>query len=139
METNSLKSKQLNWILDKISENENLSDKEINFLDNLQDIDDCFFGEFGMLTNKDIAEKIEYLLKLEFEIICNLCDDFGPIQEKIIDVYEKDNIRVLLLEKNNHFDLEDNYLYDLRYDFKYSRFSVESNNKYFELIPIKND
>lgn len=139
MEINSLKSRQLNYILDKIGEKKKLTKKEANFLDSFENIDDSYFSEFGMLTDKDVAEKIKNILSADFDVICNLCDSMGPLNLKIIDVYESGNKIVLLLEKNDSFDLEDNHFYDLCYDIKYCRFSLESNNEYYELVPIKND
>lgn len=139
MESESLKTKQLNHILDKISESSRLNQKELSFLDIFQDIDDFYFGEFSMLNSNNVIEKIDYLLSMELEVICNICDSMGPINLKIIDTDMSDDRHYLLLEKNESLQLEDNYFYDLKYDMKYCRFSLESNNKYYELLPINNE
>lgn len=139
MESQSLKTIQLNYILDKISESTSLNTKELSFLDAFQDIDDSYFGEFSMLNSSTVIEKIDYLLRMKFEVICNLCDSIGPINLKINDTYISNNKHHLLLEKDDSLLLEDNCFYDLKYNLKFCRFSLESNNKYYELLPIKNE
>lgn len=135
----SLKTKQLNAILDKLSSKGKITQKEKSFLDSFDSISDKDFGEFSMLTSKEAECKVEYLIHNNIDVICNICDDMGPMGYKIIDIAEDNGSKILILEKKSTLELRDNCFYDLKYDIKKILFSLESNNEYYELIPINNE
>lgn len=140
MDTNtSLKTKQMNFILEKLSSKGKITQKEKSFLDSYERLSDKDFGEFSMLTSNEAESKIEYLIHNNIDVICNICDELGPLGHKINDIVGEDGSKILILEKNYTLELRDNCFYDLKYDIKKIRFSLESNNEYYELIPINNE
>lgn len=140
MDTNtSLKTKQLNLILDKLSSKGKISQNEKSFLDSFEKLSDKDFCEFSMLTSNEAESKIEYLIHNNIDVICNICDDLGPLGYKINDIIEDNGSKILILEKNYTLELKDNCFYDLKYDIQKIKFSLESNNEYYELIPINNE
>lgn len=140
METNlSLKAKQMDFILEKLSSKGKITQKEKFFLDSYERLSDKDFGEFSMLTSNEAESKIEYLIHNNIDIICNICDELGPLGYRINDIVEESGSKILILEKNHTLELKDNCFYDLKYDIQKIRFSLESNNEYYELIPINNE
>jgi hypothetical protein len=135
---NSLKTRQLNSILEKLSQSGKISMKEKSFLDSFEEISDKEFGEFSMLTASEAESKIEYLIDIGIEVICNICDELGPIGYKVISIIKEDRNH-LQLEKNYTLELKQNCFYDLRYDIQRLRFYLESNSEYYELVPVNND
>ena len=58
----SIKDNYLNYILDKLSSGEPLSDKEKSFLDNISNINDEDIKDYTHLTSKESYNKLHNLL-----------------------------------------------------------------------------
>lgn len=93
-----------------------------------------------MLISKNfLIQKIEELLELNKIIICNLRDRDGKIGINIIDVIsDTDNENnMLILKDGSKFNLSDKYLYNLIYNSKLDKYSLEEHDEYYEKIEIE--
>jgi hypothetical protein len=137
----SLKEVELNKILDKISKKINLSSKEKDFLGKYDDIDDNDLKDMKMLSRQHTFEAISNLVKKDKKIICNLIDRNGRIGIQITSIYNdfENEICVLHLKNGEEVTLKDNFLYNILYDLKTDKYSLEAEDEFFEKIPVDNE
>lgn len=136
----SFKDDRLNKILDKISSGEDITSREKQFLSKFDTLKDSDFQEYSHLSMESTFVKISDLLENKKKIICNLYDRDGKISDQIISIrkdFESDCC-VLSLKHGDH-KLWDKYLYNIKYNFSSDSYSLESQDEYFEEVPIKND
>lgn len=131
----SIREAQLNAILDKMNSGQKLSSKERSLLDLFSQLEDDIFQDFRLISKSRTLDTISNLLDIDVDVICNLCDKQGPIDEKIYDV--QDDI-LILLRNDQHIKLEDRFLYDIIYNPKRMCYSLECTNEYFEEALINN-
>ena len=136
----SFKQSELDRILDKISDGKSLSNIEKKFLDNYGKSSDEDFMDFSHLSRDDTFEKIKSILSDKKQVICDLNDRDGKIGLPIISVFHNyENEKVYLVLNNKlRFELKDNYLYNMIYISNKDQYSLQSQDEYFELAPIKN-
>lgn len=138
---NSLKEIEMNRILEKISKDIKLSERESNFL-NLynQSIDDDY-RDFMMLSKNVTYRKIKDLLEKSKTIICDLTDRDGKIGLPILDI--RNNIEeetcLVIMSNNQSHGLHDKYLYNIIYNIKKDNYSLQEHDEYYEKIEASND
>jgi hypothetical protein len=127
------KESELNKILDKISNKEDLTKRESDFLDLYNKTQDSDYKDYSYLSRHLALSKIEeYILKKK-KIYCDLYDRDGKVGELIIDV---DKIIYKLILKHGDFIMEDKYLYNISYNFDKDIYSLTSQDEYFEELMV---
>lgn len=137
----SVKDELLNKILDKISSKQSLSQKEQEFLNKFNDIDDEDVIDFRMQSKESTYNKIKELLEEGKKVICNLIDRDGKIGIQITSIfnnYEDENCTMTLKNKEKVV-LKDNLSYNIIYEFNSDSYSLEMEDEFFEKIPVKDE
>lgn len=138
----SLKEVEMDRILDKISKKVSITPKEKEFMDNYDSIKDDDMQDFLYLTKEIIADKIHELLSDNKIVICDLSDRDGKIGLRIKSISQPvldTETTSLILTNNEKIQLYDRYLYNLIYDLKKGTYSLQSQDEFYEKIPVKND
>jgi hypothetical protein len=131
------KINELNQILDKISMRNNLSDREIEFLDKFNSIDDKDLKDYNYLSLLDLFYLVTQIDKI---IYCDIKDKNGKINDQIVSIeYNHDDCKIELGLKHGNLVLTDNYLYKLIYEFKHDNYSLDIESEYYEKITLDND
>ena len=136
----SIKDIELNRILDKISKKDKLSDKEKTFLDLYNSTTDEEMKDFSHLSKNIAYEKIKNLLDKGKIVICDFYDKNGKINDKIISVendFENETCKLKL--KHGESSLHDKFLYNIIYNLDKDEYSLQTQDEFFEKIPVKND
>lgn len=132
----NIKLNELNQILDKISINQGLSEREMSFLQDYEEIDESELKDYNFLSLMDL---FYIICKIKKEIICDIKDKFGKINQQIKSVeYLHDEYKIILGLKHGTFSLTDNFLYKLTYEFKHDNYSLDIENEYYEKIKLDN-
>lgn len=137
----SLKEIEANRILDKISKSQPITEREKRFLDLYNHTTDDLEKDFMYLSKNTAYERIRILLESKKSIICNLYDRDGKIGLKILSIennFNSENCVIFMTHDTTHM-LEDRFLYNLVYNTKKDRYSLEVQDEYFEKINAKND
>lgn len=131
------KISELNKVLDKISEQNQLSKREYDFLNKFEILDEDDFKDYNFLSLMDLF----YIMnKIEKIIILNIKDREGKINQQILEVhYEYDDCKINLVLRHGNYTLTDNFLYKLEYEFKHDNYSLDIESEYYEKINIDND
>jgi hypothetical protein len=134
----SVKDDELNRILDKISDKKDLTDLEKKFLSNLNSYSDDLLTDYMYLTKNDVFNKVRDLLEGKRIVICDLCDKNGKIGIKIKSIHNTfdDDFCFVLLQNKMKIILKDNYSYNIIYNIKRDEYSLETQDEFFERIPI---
>ena len=137
----SLKEVELNKILDKISKSINLSSKEKEFLGKYDNIKDDDLKDFKMLSLQSTFEKLQGLIDNNKKVICNLSDRNGKIGIQIVSIYSdyENEIYILNLKNGEKIELKDNYLYNIIYNLQRDAYSLETEEEFFEKLPVRNE
>lgn len=137
----SLKEVELNKILDKISKSINLSSKEKEFLGKYDNIKDDDLKDFKMLSLQSTFEKLQGLIDNNKKVICNLSDRNGKIGIQIVSIYSdyENEVYILNLKNGEKIELKDNYLYNIIYNLQRDAYSLETEEEFFEKLPVRNE
>jgi hypothetical protein len=130
----SLKTIEADRIIKK-SKSKDLTKKEKNFLNLYQRKDD---KDWMLLSKNLVFSKIKELLSKEKTVICDLKDRDGKIGLPILDIennIEEDYCYVLMKDDLKH-DLHDRFLYNLIFNNKNDKYSLQEHDEYFEKIEI---
>ena len=131
----NLKVEELNNILDKISLQSSLSEREFDFLDKFENISSDDFKDYNYLT---ILDLFYIMTKINKTIICDIKDKQGKINEQIISVdYNHDECVLVLGLKHGSYKLTDNFLYKLVFEFKHDNYSLDIQGEYHEKINLE--
>jgi len=135
----SVKDDEMNRILDKISDGQELTNSEKKFLDKFNQRSEEHYKDFLHLTKNQVFDKINNLLESDSEVICDLYDRDGLIGLKIISIHNDfdEDFCYLVLKNGQEVKLNDNYLYDIIYDVKKDTHHLSSGDEYYEKIPVK--
>lgn len=135
----SLKEIEFNRIFDKVGKKDELSNREKRFIElynhKIQDDKD-----FMYLSKNTTCERIIDLLEREKKVICDLHDRDGLIGLPVIDIkndYEEEF--GLIIMKNETHKLTDKFLYNIIYNKKLNKYSLQEQDEYFEKITINNN
>lgn len=132
----SIKEIELNRILDKISNGENLTERESGFLDLYNQTQDSDYKDYSFLSRQLTIGIIQELLDKKRKIYCDLCDRNGKIGQLIKSI---DKITYKLILRHDEFIMEDKYLYNITYDMDKDCYSLTSQDEYHEEIFVKNE
>ncbi len=136
----SIKEVEVDRILEKVSNKKSLSKKEKGFLNLYNQTTNELCMDFMYLSKNTTCDKISLLLKNSKSIICDLNDRDGKIGLRIMSVdnmYEDDSI--LHLSSGMDFKMEDRYLYNILYDIRKDKYSLQEQGEYYEKITVSND
>lgn len=137
----SLKDSELNRILDKISDGLNLTSSEKTFLNKYDTIKEDDLKDFTHLSRETTYQKIRKLLDLNKKVVCDLYDRNGKIGLYITSITNNYNegTCTLNLKGGEITKMTDNYLYNLIYNIQKDEYSLETQDEYFEKIPVKDE
>ena len=134
----SLKDSELNRILDKISSGFNLTSNEKTFLNKYDYIKEDDLKDFTHLSRESTFHRVSNLLSQDKKVVCDLYDKDGKIGLYIISInnnFQKVSCTINL--KGGEFThLSDSYLYNLIYNLKKDEYSLQTQDEYFEEIPV---
>lgn len=135
----SLKEIEANRILDKISKRKVITEREGKFLELYHHTTED--KDYMYLSKNSTCDKIKTLLENKKSIICDLSDRDGRIGLRILSIENNFNMEncVIFMSHNNSHTLEDKFLYNLIYNLKSDKYSLQVQDEYFEKINIKND
>lgn len=135
----SLKEIELDRILDKINDGEELTQRERRFLDLYKTSTSEDLQDYVFLTDKSVYQKLNDLLEKKVKVVCNLTDDKGNIGKEIISVfinYESDII-VLKLKGGSSLILRDHFFYSIINMGDY--YTLESGERFIEKSELDRD
>jgi hypothetical protein len=136
----SVKEMELNRILDKVSKKQKIEDREKKFLDLYNSTSDEEMRDFMYLSKNETFNKIKGLLNKGYTVVCDLYDRNGKIGIKI-DSIENDfdnEVCIMTLKNDETHNLHDKFLYNIIYNNKKDIYSLQAQDEYHELIPVKN-
>lgn len=134
----SLKEIEINRILTKVSKKSTLNDREARFLELYNHINDD--KDLMHLSKNSTCERIKFFLDNGKKVICDLHDRNGLIGLPIIDINNNyDDEYGLIIMKSETYQLKDSFLYNLVYDKKLNRYSLQEQDEYFEKLEVRND
>ena len=134
----SVKEIQMDKILNKISKKVKLTEKEKRFLDLYNYTSDKDNKDYMMISKNTAFKKVKNLIKDGKTVICNLTDRDGKIGLPIIDItnnFEENYCEISMRDDIKH-KLYDRYLYNLIYNLKKNKYSLEEHDEYYEKIEI---
>lgn len=129
----SLKEIELNRILDKISNGENLTVREDNFLNLYNQTQDNDLNDFSHLSRIIAINKISDYIDKKKKIWCDITDKNGKIGDIIIKV-NKSEYKLIL--RHGEYYMPDNMLYNITYNIKKDEYSLTKQDEYFEEIEV---
>lgn len=134
----SVKDGELNRILDRISNGEDLTDNEKKFLGNFNDKGDDYYQDFQYLTSSDTFDRIVEILDSGRKIYYEVYEDSFAGGEVISIDYKGDDY-LITLNGGEKVKLKDSFLYNLIYNIKKDDYALRVQDRYYEKIPIKNE
>lgn len=136
----SVKDDELNRILDKMSDGKPLSNIEKRFLSMFGKSSEEDYRDFSYLTKNDAFDKIRDILSEGRKIICDLYEK-NKIGIEIISVFNQFDSEscFIVLKDEERIELKDNFLYNIVYDIKKDEYSLQSQDQYYEKIPVKDE
>jgi hypothetical protein len=135
----SLKEIEVNRIFDKVSKNDELSNREKRFIElyNNKIQDD---RDFMYLSKNTTCERVKDLLDRNKLIICDLHDRDGLIGLPVVSIENNyDEEFGLIIMKNETHKLSDKFLYNIVYNKKKCNYSLQEQDEYFEKITINDN
>jgi hypothetical protein len=134
----SLKEIEINRILTKVSKKSVLTDRENKFLELYNHRNDD--KDLMYLSKNTTCERVKFFLDSGKKVICDLHDRNGLIGLPILSVennYDEEN--GLIIMKNENHELNDKFLYNLIYNNKLNRYSLQEQDEYFEKLEVRNN
>lgn len=130
------RSLKMDKILNKVSKKISHNKERFSYLSN-----DLFDKDYMMISKNTVFKKVKNLLENDKTVICNLTDRYGKIRQPITDIsnnFESDSCQIIMKGDIKH-NLYDRYLYNIIYNIKKDRYSLEEHDEYYEKIESKND
>jgi hypothetical protein len=134
----TIKEIEIDRVLDKVSKKKELTKRERGFLDLYNSIEED--KDLMLLSKNLVFRKVKELLEKKRVIICDLRDRDGKIGLPIKDIendIESDTCTVYM-NKMTH-ELHDRFLYNIIFNQKNKKYSLQEHDEYFEKIEAKND
>jgi hypothetical protein len=137
----SYKDSYLNDILEKIKIGIGLSDSEKNFINQYDHLIENDLRDLSHLSKNQVFEKICYFLDKNKNIICDLYDKNGKINDKILGISNlfEDDCCLLTLKHGDVVKIFDRYLYKISYNIKKDQYNLELQGEYYEKINKDNE
>jgi hypothetical protein len=134
----SLKEIEVNRILNKISKKSVLTDRENKFLELYNHKNDD--KDLMYLSKNTTCERVKFFLDNGKKVICDLHDRNGLIGLPILEVKNNyDEESGLIIMRNENHELNDKFLYNLIYNNKLNRYSLQEQDEYFEKLEVRNN
>jgi hypothetical protein len=133
----SLKNIEKDRILNKKSKNKELTKREKRFLD-LTESDD---KDWMLLSKNSTYLKVKELLSKKKTIICDLTDRNGKIGLPILDIdndFEEEVCLIYMKDDLTH-KIHDKFLYNIIFNQKNKKYSLQEHDEYFEKIEANHD
>jgi hypothetical protein len=137
----SLKEIEANRILDKVSKKKTLSDRENRFLELYNHKSEEFPKDFMYLSKNTTCERVKNLIDNGSSVICDLSDRNGRIGLPILNIeniHSEDDCTVFMRD-NETYKLQDRFLYNLIYNQKLNKYSLQEQGEYYEKINHENE
>jgi hypothetical protein len=137
----SLKEIEANRILDKVSKKKALSDRENRFLELYNYKSEETPKDIMYLSKNTTCERVRTLLDGNMMVICDLSDRNGKIGLPIINIdntHSEDDCTVFM-KGNETYKLQDRFLYNLIYNQKLNKYSLQEQGEYYEKINHENE
>jgi hypothetical protein len=133
----SLKEIEVNRILNKVSKKKILTEREKKFLELYNHKSDD--KDLMYLSKNTTCERVKFFLDGGKKVMCDLHDRNGLIGLPVLDVVNNyDDDFGLIIMKNETHQLNDRFLYNLIYNNKLNRYSLQEQDEYFEKLEVKN-
>ncbi len=137
----SLKEIEANRILDKVSKKKALSDRENRFLELYNHKSEEFPKDFMYLSKNTTCERVKNLIDNGSSVTCDLSDRNGRIGLPILNIeniHSEDDCTVFMRD-NETYKLQDRFLYNLIYNQKLNKYSLQEQGEYYEKINHENE
>jgi hypothetical protein len=133
----SLKEIEVNRILNKVSKKKILTEREKKFLELYNHKSDD--KDLMYLSKNTTCERVKFFLDGGKKVICDLHDRNGLIGLPVLDVVNnyEDEFGLIIMKNETH-QLNDRFLYNLIYNNKLNRYSLQEQDEYFEKLEVKN-
>jgi hypothetical protein len=133
----SLKEIELNRILNKVSKKKILTERENKFLELYNHKNDD--KDLMYLSKNTTCERVKFFLNGGKKVMCDLHDRNGLIGLPVLDVVNnyQDDFGLIIMKNETH-QLNDRFLYNLIYNNKLNRYSLQEQDEYFEKLEVKN-
>jgi hypothetical protein len=133
----SIRKIETDRILSKKSKNIELTKREEKFL-NLLETDD---RDWMLLSKNSTYSKIKELLSKKKVIICDLKDRDGKIGLPILDIDNdfSEEVCLIYMKDNLTHKLYDKFLYNIIFNQKNKKYSLQEHDEYFEKIEASHD
>jgi hypothetical protein len=133
----SLKEIEVNRILNKVSKKKILTEREKKFLELYNHKSDD--KDLMYLSKNTTCERVKFFLDGGKKVMCDLHDRNGLIGLPVLNVVNNyDDDFGLIIMKNETHQLNDRFLYNLIYNNKLNRYSLQEQDEYFEKLEVKN-
>jgi hypothetical protein len=134
----SVKEMELNRILDKVYKKQELEEREIKFLDLYNSTSEEDMKDYMYLSKNTAFNRVKSLLNSGKTVICDLYDRDGKIGMKIKDISNnfENEICTITFKNGEKYNLSDKFLYNIVFINKKNEYSLQSQDEYFEKIPI---
>lgn len=137
----SLKEIEANRILDKVSKKKALSDRENRFLELYNYKSEETPKDLMYLSKNTTCERVRTLLDGNMMVICDLSDRNGRIGLPILNIeniHSEDDC-IVFMKDNETYKLQDRFLYNLIYNQKLNKYSLQEQGEYYEKINHENE
>ena len=133
----SLKEIEVNRILNKVSKKKILTEREKKILELYNHKSDD--KDLMYLSKNTTCERVKFFLDGGKKVICDLHDRNGLIGLPVLDVVNnyEDEFGLIIMKNETH-QLNDRFLYNLIYNNKLNRYSLQEQDEYFEKLEVKN-
>jgi hypothetical protein len=133
----SLRKIETDRILNKKSKKKELTKREKRFLD-LHESDD---KDWMLLSKNSTYLKVKELLSKNKTIICDLNDRDGKIGLPILNIDNdfEEEVCMIYMKDNLTHELHDKFLYNILFNSKNKKYSLQEHDEYFEKIEANND
>jgi hypothetical protein len=128
----SLRKIETDRILNKKSKKKELTQREKRFLD-LHESDD---KDWMLLSKNSTYLKVKELLSKNKTIICDLNDRDGKIGLPILNIDNdfEEEVCMIYMKDNLTHELHDKFLYNILFNSKNKKYSLQEHDEYFEKI-----
>jgi hypothetical protein len=128
----SLRKIETDRIINKKSKKKELTQREKRFLD-LQESDD---KDWMLLSKNSTYLKVKELLSKNKTIICDLNDRDGKIGLPILNIDNdfEEEVCMIYMKDNLTHELHDKFLYNILFNSKNKKYSLQEHDEYFEKI-----
>ena len=137
----SLKEIEANRILDKVSKKKALSDRENRFLELYNYKSEETPKDLMYLSKNTTCERVRTLLDGDMMVICDLSDRNGKIGLPILNIenIHSDEDCIIFMRGDETYKLQDRFLYNLIYNQKLNKYSLQEQGEYYEKIEQNNE